>query len=448
MDIDADQSIADLTAAALSAARSAGLLLEPVGQNTILTEAEFEASSTARARSWLADPVTDAEFDLRATVRSAGLEDGDLVVLCVEHPPEAMYSLMPAPNTAHLFAQLQLADAVEDAPKIRGVLLYTDADVELATFVRTHFDELNALSGELFQIFVHERPVSWRRAKRYWKPRTRPQLYRLLAALQWLKWIPYDASDVYENARRFGVRLSDLPCLVLFNPIGAGENFVFPLQNASLSEFRRLFGHLSETIHGGRPAQAALEQQLDRSRDWEFAWTGSDSASPAPGRARKAAVDDAVLERLMQAEERFRAELARSTDRAVGTFEFKGATVIINSGGDSMTENFNFHGPTTFINRPVNTVVRDFQNSYSTAPAGQDLASLLELVLSSEELDDSGREAVARLIHELADELGAAQTEPEDARHKLERIKTTVGRAADIAAPALGIVSKIFELLP
>ncbi|MGW1817374.1 hypothetical protein ACWCQM_27850 [Streptomyces sp. NPDC002125] len=35
-----------------------------------------------------------------------------------------------------------------------------------------------------------------------------------------------------------------------------------------------------------------------------------------------------------------------------------------------MTENFYFQGTyTTFINKPVDTVVRDFQNTYAQAPA-------------------------------------------------------------------------------
>ncbi|MEV6288460.1 hypothetical protein [Kribbella sp. NPDC051770] len=415
VEIDPGASLADLTAAALQAAGSAGLVSGPMGDETT---------------SWLADAVTDKTYAAEVTVESTDLEDGDLVVLCVEHPPTALYSLMPTPNAARLFSQLQLAEAVEDAPKIRGVLLYTAADVELAAFVRTHFDELNALSGEQFQIFVHERPANWRRAKRYWKPRMRPELYRMLAALQWLKWGPYEKSDVYAVAHRFGVRLTELPCLVLFNSTGSGERFVFPLGNAGPAEFRRLFGALSETLNGERPAPAGLKRQLERLRNdsYQFAWNEPESLAPD-------------LDRLAEAERRFRAELTQTA----GSYAFRGATVIINSGGPAMTENFNFHGPTTFVNRPTDTVIRDFQNTYAAAPARQDLASLLELVLDSDELDDAGRETVAQLIHDLPNDLTTA---PENARHKLERIKTTVGRAADIAAPALGIVSKILELLP
>jgi hypothetical protein len=412
VDTEASATLADLTRAALLAADDAVLVeLEP----------------TADTRSWLADPVTDEKYDSAATVASIGLQDGDLVVLNIEHPPEASYSLMPAVNTARLFSQLQLTDQPQ---RIAGVLLYTDADVELATFVRTHFDELNALSGDLFQIFVQERPASWRKAKQYWKPRIDPQLYQMLAVLQWLKWVPYDRSVAYEVAQRFGVPPSDLPCLVLLGTDGG--RFVFPMRDASIGAYRKLFSDLSETLHGALPSRVTFERQLDLTRYW-------DDDDPR-------LVVKGLAARLAEAEQRFRAAMIPLQDPVV--HQFKGTTVFIHSGGEAVTENFNFHGQTTFINRPTNTVVTDFQNTHSAAPAGHDLATLLQLVLTSEELGDDGRELVATLIHELAGDLEDPVADQGGARRKLERIKTTVGQAADIAGPALGIVAKILEILP
>ena len=409
-EIDPSDSLADLMAAALGSAISA-------------RKASAEAVT---GRCWLADPATDKKYNPQATASSAGLVEGDLVVLNIEHPPLGMYQMLPAPNAARLFSQLQLTDRAE---RFAGVLLYTDADVELATFVRTHFDELNALSGDLFQIFVQERPTSWRKAKQYWKPRADPQLYQLLAALQWLKWVPYDRSEAYEIARRFGVPPTDLPCLVLLDP--NGERFVFPLQEASISEFRRLFSDLSTTIHGDLPPRVTLERQLDRLRGWGYDEPLNTEAIPA---------------RLAEAEKRFRAALVPLQDQA--TYQFKGTTLFVHVGGDAVTENFNFHGPTTFINRPTDTVITDFQNTYSAAPAAKDLAGLLRLVLTSRELPDESREWVAQQIHELADDLDDPAIDHGGVRTKLEWIKSTVGQAADIAGPALGIVAKILELLP
>ena len=398
---DETLSVSGLTEAALDAARSAGLVDGPVG-----------SIMDPSVSCWLADPATDRTLDPQSTVQASGLQDEDLVVLSIEHPSTTLHELMPAPNPQRLFSQLQFAQAAltDDTLRLHGVLLYTDADVELATFVRTHFDELNALSGDLFQIFVMERPTDWRTAKRYWRSRMNPELYRLLAALQWLKWVPYDKLGAYEAARKLRVPLGELPCLVLFRAVRDHRKFVFPIQDASVAEFRRIFGALSETIQG---------------------------------------VDDpdggSVAVRLAEAEKRFRAEVIPSARQGV-SFEFMGSTVFIHGRGDAVTENFNFYGQTTFINRPTDTVISDLQNTYSATPAATDLAGLLRLVLGSEDLDDEGRERVARLIHQLAEDLDSQDSGK--ARTKLERIRTTVGRAADIAAPAIGIVAKVLELLP
>ncbi|GAA3598919.1 hypothetical protein [Kribbella ginsengisoli] len=378
-------TVRELTVLALTEARAAG-----------------QASRVDGLRTWLADPATDEEFAADETVEAAGLLDGDLVVLYIEHRMKGMYDFIPAADPADVFAQLQYSDrARRRARKIRGVLLYTDADVELAAFVRTRFDELNTLSGELFEISVFERPQSWRTAGRYWKDRLSPEQYRMLSALRWLKWTPYEKLGAYEVARELGVPGAELPCLVLL--ASGRDKYVFPIGDASMATFRRLFSDLSATIDGSGPDEGGIVRQL------------------------------------AAAEQRLRAELVP----AARGYEFKGATVVIHTGGQAMTENFNFHGQTTFINRPVDTVITDFQNAHAT---GSDLTTLLRLVLTSDQLTDDQREQVAQLIDEVAGELNGPDVDK--TRTKLERIKTTVSKAADIATPALGIVAKVLELLP
>ncbi|WP_328326216.1 hypothetical protein OHA70_37525 [Kribbella sp. NBC_00382] len=395
-------SIRELTATALTAAQAAGLVADPLEDLELL-------------QIWLEDAATGQVFELDETVSAAGLLDDDVVVLCIEHPPMGMYELLPAPNPTQVFAQLQYAELkTAKTTKLHGVLLYTDADVELATFVRTHFDELNALSGELFQISVLERPQKWRTVKRYWKDSLDPDLYRMLSALRWLNWTPYDKLGAYEVARELGVRPGDLPCLVLQLRGGdSRDRFVFPVRNADLGAFRELLGDLSRILND----------------------EGQGVSENLPARL-------ALRKSLMAAGQRLRAEVVPA---AAGGFEFKGATVFIHSGGQAMTENFNFHGQTTFINRPVNTVITDFQNSHG---AGTDLAGLLRLVLTSEQLTDEQREQVAQLINEVAGELDTGAPDGGKTRTQLERIKTTVSKAADIATPALTIIAKVLELLP
>ncbi|CCH29407.1 hypothetical protein ABZ816_39890 [Actinosynnema sp. NPDC047251] len=108
-----------------------------------------------------------------------------------------------------------------------------------------------------------------------------------------------------------------------------------------------------------------------------------------------------------------------------------------------MTENFNFHGPTTFINKPQNTVVQDFQNTHNTVH-GEQLAELLRLVLSSKDLTDEEREETARLVEEAA--TAADTDEPAAVERRLTRIGRIVSRAADIATPASVIVDSVSSM--
>lgn len=105
-----------------------------------------------------------------------------------------------------------------------------------------------------------------------------------------------------------------------------------------------------------------------------------------------------------------------------------------------MTENFNFHGPTTFVNKPVDTVVQNFQNNYATA-SGEQLAALLRLVLTSADLPEQDREEAARLVHEAA-----ASTAPATVESKLSKVGRIVARAADIATPAAAIVTSVTSM--
>jgi hypothetical protein len=107
-----------------------------------------------------------------------------------------------------------------------------------------------------------------------------------------------------------------------------------------------------------------------------------------------------------------------------------------------MGETFNFHGPTTFINRPVDTVIHDFQNTYGAVTSGGDLARLLRLVLTSQHITIADKEQVGLLVQEAAASLGSGSS-GEVAKSRLEAIRAVVARAADIAEPALAIIGGI-----
>ena len=183
-------------------------------------------------------------------MREAELDDGDVIVLCILQPPMAMSTLAPAPDPQSLFRSLMLgaqAPSPRGLPRLWGILLYTDADVELATYVRTHF-ELNALSGPAFRVFVLERPESSRKAKRYWRGTLEPSLYRTFGALRWLRWKPYERHRAHDIARTLGIAPDLMPCLVLLRSPDGTSRITFPITGPPTPYLRRLFGEILRTL--------------------------------------------------------------------------------------------------------------------------------------------------------------------------------------------------------
>jgi hypothetical protein len=435
VDIPPDTPVATLTELALAAARAAGLASR-TDQYEELWSTTLWSTTGEDTRVWLTDPATDAPLSADDTAGEAGLTDGDLVVLCIEHPPQGLYRLLPAATPEQLFARLVLSERLARSrpePTVHGVLLYTDADAAVATFVRTHFDELNALTGTMLRIFVMERPSDWRAAKRYWKPHLEPELYRSLAALRWLRWVPYERARAYDLARGLGVPVDALPCLVLSTGEEDDRKLVFPIDGLTIGGVRRLVREIADVV-GVDGAGYDLDDDVESSR-----YLGERRApreNPAPEH----------IARLRLAEQRLRDALrpVRADSRQ---FVFRDHAVFVHIGG-TVSDQFNFHGQTTFVNRPVNTVITDFQNSHGDGPAQRRLGELLQVVLASTQLGDAERERLAKLVDEAAGEVARDSPEPGKVRGILETVKTAVSDASDIAGPAIGIISKVLELLP
>ncbi|MFF2999468.1 hypothetical protein ACFVTC_33715 [Streptomyces sp. NPDC057950] len=416
---------------------------------------------------WLADSATDERLPGHLTVGEAGLTDGDLLVLCIMHPAEASYMMAGPPNPAALLQWLQLAEnanAPAGGARLWGVLLYTDADVELATYVRTHFDDLNVLSGPATRVFVVERRTDWPAAKKYWRRHLEPELYRVMSTLRWLRWTPYDPQGAYEIASLLGLGPTLLPCLVFFHspqgPLHEGEKIVFRIEHTSTAYFRSLFGGIDrilrpvtdsmrtpETERRGLLARYSLTSDYSTYRAAPFKTEKHDPAPDAlqnllaPGRAADAAAFAAVRE----AEQAIKSAL-RSVVPSVAGLAVHNSQVVVVSGtsGAEVTENFYFQGEkTTFINRPQDTVIRDFQNTYGTIQHADDLIRLLQLVLVSRDMAATNRNAAASEIHDLA-RIGA-DPEPDlpAARTRIERLRALLSSGADIAQPALAILASL-----
>lgn len=430
LDVSPDTPVAALTDLALRATRAAGLASGD--------ESSWEHPWTPSEiiDVWLTDPATDERLPGAGTVADAGLEHDDLVVLCIEHPP-SLYRLLPAKTPEKLFSRLVLSErlaSLRSEPVVHGVLLYTDADTAVARFVRTHFDELNALTGTVLRIFVMERPSDWSVAKRYWKPHLEPALYRSLAALRWLRWVPYQRAGAYDIARRLGVPVDALPCLILFADHEDDRKLVFPIDGLTIAGVRRLVQEIADVV-GVREVEYELDEAV--------------ASTPYPeggGAASGTSGSDEALARLHRAERRL-LDALRPVPADPRQFSFRDHTVFVHLGG-TVSDQFNFHGQTTFVNRPINTVIADFQNSHGDGPVQRRLGELLQLVLSSSELGEADRERLATLVDGAASD--AAQGAPESGKVRgiLETVRTVVSDASDIAGPAIGIIGKVLEILP
>lgn len=441
---------------------------------------------------WLSDAATDERLAEELPVAEAGPADGDLLVLSIEHPARGGYSMAAPSNPDELFRWLQLAEnstAPAAGPRLWGVLLYTDADVELATYVRTHFDDLNVLSGPATRVFVVERRANWPQAKKYWRRHLEPELYRVMSTLHWLRWTPYDPQGAYEVAARLGLGPDMLPCLVFFQPSGGdtdrsgtgqsetgqgdtdrsdpgqgdpgqSEKIVFRIEHTSTAYFRSLFGAIDRII---RPVAADVRRRQDEEDRRRLERHGpvadyyryrsrsarTDVYAPVPEAlqnllASGREADAAAFSAAREAASAIKAELRRLVPPPAGLTVSNSLVVVPGSTGAEVSENFYFQGEkTTFINRPQSAVLSDFQNTYATADHADDLIQLLRLVLTSQDTAAPDRDAAAGEIHELA-RLGAA-TEPDApaARQSLERLRSLLASSADIAQPALAILASL-----
>ncbi|MFI8001918.1 hypothetical protein [Streptomyces sp. NPDC086010] len=401
-------------------------------------------------RTWLADPATDERLDPGLTLGAYGLADGDLIVLCIEHPSPGAYTLDSSPNPAALLdrMQLEMSGAVPDhGGMLWGVLLYTSVDTELATYVRTHFEDLDALSGPSTRVFVMERRTPWADARRYWRGHLEPELYQVLAPMRWLRRQPYDPQGAYRIASLLKVDPALLPCLVLFNgradlPWGK-QKVVFPVEEATPRYFRTLFGRIAEAL-GGRPGAGYARPEYDDPP----AGAGADGETVLRDLLLRSARDrdEEAFARVAEAQDAISAAL-RPTPAPHTGYQLNNCKVILTSGtsgtsGAVMTENFHFNGQnTTFINRPKDTVVQDFQNQHGTTLCADDLRQLLGLTLSSTELSDTERDEAAQAVHDLATLSG----EPDVGAFRLraERLRELLAGAADIAQPALALLATV-----
>ena len=268
LDVDSDTTVQEL--------------IDQVSPQTLFGQDPFaspEGSDDATRRADLAksfgfptDPIVTQVVHLESgrmlaverSLGGQGVEADDLIAVIVGWPPNALYSLAALPTSDAVFAALRSdgrhlppdtvdgfasIDRVWTLPQsepVLGVLLYTDEDEELATYVRAHLGSLSELSDPYFRLFVIEESESdWRGASRYWRDRLDVRLNRIWTTLGWLKTKPYNRAQAYALAMDLGIGKDQIPCLALIQQ-GTDERLVFPILEVSPEFFRRLFATLDD----------------------------------------------------------------------------------------------------------------------------------------------------------------------------------------------------------
>jgi hypothetical protein len=254
--VDGDLSTGELLKAAMERAQSGA------AGSSRLRRRELELPIQEEALQGLFHLESGAQILEGNNIDTYSIEDGDHLGLIIEHQPQAFYSLVPLPDSESVFKAIRSTDGT--SPKaadraLRGALLYTDEDIEIATYVRKHFASLSEASGPSLHLYVVEQPESdWREASRYWKGILDERLQREWVTLGWLRTKPYRPEESYKVARSLGVYPDQLPCLVLFDQVADPTKLVFPLLDGSARSFRALFGRLQRLILPGEPTEISF----------------------------------------------------------------------------------------------------------------------------------------------------------------------------------------------
>jgi len=119
----------------------------------------------------------------------------------------------------------------------------------------------------------------------------------------------------------------------------------------------------------------------------------------------------------------------------------------------AMTEKFIFHGQTTFIDKPRDTVIQNFQNAYITGDGSTkdkvntEIVKLVDLILNSRDLSPEQKEETTQALHSTAEQVKDDKANKLTLKGTLQIIQEIVSKAADIAVPASTIIGTVLKLL-
>ncbi|HEX5690432.1 MAG TPA: hypothetical protein VFX76_10545 [Roseiflexaceae bacterium] len=152
-------------------------------------------------------------------------------------------------------------DAQLGSTELLAVLLYTEEDRALVSYIREHYAALDKMSGPRCTVLVPESPshrsliellVYWRRRFSVW--------WHMPGQAHDTRHIRLDDKAIaYDIARQHKVFAQELPCLVFFcaNQEQIVEKIVIPIRGDLTEFFRTLFGAIEAELANPNPASAA-----------------------------------------------------------------------------------------------------------------------------------------------------------------------------------------------
>ena len=166
-------------------------------------------------------------------------------------------SIVQKINKETIFAAI-LKSFKSSPPIVKGILLYTDEDIDLVNYINRNIKELDALSGQWCEIYIIENiKHDFQFLNQHWVFILHSILYQKIPLLRWLTKKPFNKAECYEIGRAFNVYADQFPCLVLLPPLTkiSGHNkLIIPIQEVSSQYFRKLFSLLEDIVKNSQEA--------------------------------------------------------------------------------------------------------------------------------------------------------------------------------------------------
>src|SRR6185295_17772768 len=239
------------------------------GVKAILDAVRQRVAATPSAQVAKCHFGTLEECDNQKTILGSQIIDGEALVL-VRHAlddiiEKTVRSFIPPPslcvmsmrNCKDLFTLIRTVTeegelvSPNKRPRDRSgtlpivVLLYTDEDPHVASYVRTHMDAIDKASGNICDIAIIERP-SVLDSTSYWRKILPEVHYAAWRLLGWSDSLPYNKNESYTIAAKLGVPVDQLPCAVALTNKGEVE-FILPLRDDLTSCLRRIIARRQGT---------------------------------------------------------------------------------------------------------------------------------------------------------------------------------------------------------